>query len=127
LKQNHALRYARQRILDIGALCLLLAGVYHIAAIIWTALDPSSSVTRHAVFVVINSCLAAGLRTRPKGFFWVFAALTAQQFHSHGRAWLRVLDQQHRIDWVSTGVLVVLPLLLWLLWHERRSQTRESP
>jgi hypothetical protein len=127
LKQNHATRYTRQRILDIGALCLLFASVYHIAAIIWRAVDPSSSVTRHVAFVVINLCLAVGLWTRPKGFFWVFAALTAQQLHSHGRAWLRVLNQQHRIDWVSSGVLVVLPLLLWLLWHERRSQTHELP
>jgi predicted histidine transporter YuiF (NhaC family) len=121
------MRYARQRVLDTGALCLVFAGAYHVAAIVWREIDPSSSLSRHAVFVVINLCLAAGLWVRPKGFFWVFAALTAQQLHSHGRAWFRVLNQQHRIDWVSSGVLMVLPLLLWLLWYERRPQTRESP
>jgi hypothetical protein len=77
--------------------------------------------------VAINLGLAAGLWVRPKGFFWVFAALTAQQLHSHGRALLQVASEQHRVDWASVAVLLALPVLLGLLWQERRARASQVP
>ena len=68
----------------------------------------------------IDLALGAGLWFRPRGFFWVFAALTVQQLHSHGHALLQALSEQQRIDWPSTAVLVGLPIILWLLWQDRR-------
>lgn len=110
----------RHRTLQIGALCLLLASAYHGAALLWSDIDPTSSPLRHALFVLINLAIGAGLWFRPLGFFWVFAALTVQQLHSHGRALLRAVVEEQRFDWASAAVVVGLPVILWLLWQERR-------
>jgi hypothetical protein len=110
----------RHRALQIGALCLILASAYHGAALLRNAIDPSSSPLRHATFMLLNLAIGAGLWFRPRGFFWVFAALTVQQLRSHGRALLRILSEQQRLDWASVAVLVALPIMLWLLWQERR-------
>lgn|GEM_PF-1640565 len=112
----------RNRILAVSAIGLVLAAAYHATALAWPAIDPTSSPGRHALFVIVNLAVGAGLWRRPRGFFWVFAALTAQQIHSHGRALLRVLEQQHRVHWESVSVLTVLPVILWLLWLERRDR-----
>lgn len=110
----------RHRILSVCAVGLCLAAIYHLAALVWPTIDPSSSPLRHAIFTAINLAVGAGLWLRPRGIFWFFAALTAQQLHSHGRALLRAWSDQHRVDWPSVVVLVALPFILWLLWQERR-------
>jgi hypothetical protein len=110
----------RHRVLQIGALCFILASGYHGAALLGSAIAPTSSPLRHASFLLINLAIGAGLWLRPRGFFWVFAALTVQQLHSHGRALLRVLNEEQRVDWASVAVLVGLPVMFYLLLQERR-------
>lgn len=113
----------RHLALRIGASCLILASAYHGAALLVSTIDPTSSPLRHGMFMTLDLAFGAGLWFRPRGFFWVFAALTVQQLHSHGRALFRVLSEEQRVDWASVAVLVGLPIMLWLLGQERRSST----
>jgi hypothetical protein len=117
---------SRQRVLRVCAVGLVLASAYHAVALVWPALDPSSSTARHALFVMLNLALAVGLWVLPRGFFWVFAALTLQQLHSHGRTLFRVLGEQHRLHWESVLVMITLPAMLWLLWQERQLRLARS-
>jgi hypothetical protein len=75
---------------------------------------------------MLNLALAVGLWVLPRGFFWVFAALTLQQLHSHGRTLFRVLGEQHRLHWESVLVMITLPAMLWLLWQERQLRLARS-
>lgn len=115
----------RNRLLWVLACGLWLASAYHLLAIVWPKLDPSSSGARHAVFVGVDAVLGFCIGLRPKGFFWVFAALSVQQLCSHGQALWRALAREHRLDWASLVVIVAMPLITWLLWCDR--QRRNAP
>jgi hypothetical protein len=111
-------------ILRIAAMALGATSAYHLAAIVWRSVDPSSSPLRHSAFVLIDGALAVALWWRPLGLFWVFAALGLQQLHSHGSALLRAWQHEHRVDWASVLVLVALPLICALLYQSPRPKSR---
>ncbi len=107
----------RQRILAGFAACFAVVSVYHATAIAWRGLDPTSSALRHALFVVIDFGVGLCLWLRPRGFFWVFAALAVQQLHSHGLALLHAWSFEHRVDWLSVLVMTVVPWVCYLLYE----------
>ena len=73
----------------------------------------------------MNALVVVGLWTRPRGFVAAFALLTAQQIVSHGAAAVRMWQDEHRVDFASLSVLVVIPLTLALLLIDARA--RRSP
>ena len=117
---------SRHRILAGIAACFAAVSIYHAAAIIWRGIDPSSSPLRHALFVVIDLAVSVGLWLRPKGTFWVFAALSIQQLCSHGFALWRAWSLEHRVDWASVLVVAAVPWVSYLLYSDAAVH-RESP
>jgi hypothetical protein len=109
----------RHRVLMAFAICFAFVSLYHLAAACWTSIDPTSSRSRHALFVLVDAGFAYGLWRRPRGFFWVFAALAVQQIHSHGRVLLNQLRDEHRLDWASAVVLAAVVVVTTLLWQQR--------
>jgi hypothetical protein len=108
-------RYAR---LALSALFVITAG-FHVAALVSPGLAPDSPPLRHAVFVVLNLFVAVGLHWRPPGFAILFSLLTLQQLESHGAALVSAFRDEGRIDWMSVGVLLVMPLTAYALLRRR--------
>ena len=80
---------------------------------------------RHLLFIAIDLAAAALVLYRPRGATIAIAALTAQQLYSHGSyAWL-LWRKEGRVDWISVGVIVVLPIAFVLL-ATRPLQTAET-
>jgi hypothetical protein len=112
-------RYVR---LALSALFVITAG-FHVAAIVSPGLAPDSPPLRHAVFVLVNLFVAVGLLwRRPRSAFafaLVFSLLTLQQIESHGLALVSAFRDEGRIDWMSIGVLLVMPLTAYALLRQR--------
>ena len=93
----------------------ILAAIYHVAAFTAPVLAIPGQPWRHAFFAVIGIICAVNLLRRPEWFVIVFAVLTLQQLYSHGmRAW-EWWYMEHRLDWISFCVILLLPFILVLL------------
>jgi hypothetical protein len=97
--------------LAVGAL------VFHIKEIIYPT--QSTPAWRHAIFVLVNCICIYGLLKRPYWFIWFTALLTLQQLYSHGSYAFKVWQQHNVIDWISIGIVILLPVLLILLIFEK--------
>lgn len=96
------------------------AALFHAAAIVFPSLATGSTPARHAAFIVINGGLAAGFglhasRRVAIAFASLFALLTVQQLWSHGGDAIHAWYTDHRIDIMSIGVVVLMPLAFILL------------
>ena len=113
-------RNARYVRLALAALFVITAG-FHVAALVSPGLAPDSPPLRHAVFVLVNLFVAVGLLWRPPGFAFplLFSLLTLQQIESHGLALVSAFRDAGRIDWMSIGVLLVMPLTAYALLRRR--------
>ncbi len=106
--------------IERGALLLVAIVVGGVAVLhVARAFDPpagdASSMGRHLLFAGIDAAVAVGIVLRPRGFVWVFAALTLQQLYSHSRAGWLAWTSRGVVDVESIAVLVALPLTLALL------------
>ena len=103
----------------LAAFVLLCAAVYHIVA----------SIHPHVVWVGIDVVLAGLLLWRPRWLIWLWIVLVVEQLHGHGgKAW-RLWMQSGLISWIDVAALVVELLILMLLfvdWRERRSRFRQA-
>lgn len=100
---------------------LLLAATYHLIELF--AVSGEVQTIRHTAFLVIDIVCAYGMK-RPFPFFLpAFAAFTLQQYCSHGYDLVRAWVDESRVDWVSVGVLLVLPCGIWSLM-KRGGKTR---
>lgn len=101
------------------AVLSIFAAIYHVAAFAAPALAIPGTPWRHVLFAVFGIICAINLLHRSEWFLLAFAALTLQQLYSHGmRAW-EWWYIEHRLDWISFGVLLVLPIALTLLAQDR--------
>jgi len=108
------MKHARLVFGVLTGLCLVTV-IFHLVAIA----ESSGDAPRHALFAALNVALAAALWARPRWLVWPLGALVVQQLWSHGHD-LASACARGEIDWVSIGVLVVMPLMLVLVWHDRR-------
>ena len=104
------------------AVIFTCAAAYHLLAI---AGGGDTTRGRHAVFAGIDACLAVLILRRPPGFTIAFALLCGQQLVSHGGAFARSLREPH-LDWMSLGVILVMPLVLALLVVDARRRRTGS-
>ncbi len=102
----------------------LAAAAVHALALARPEAGDGSPPWRHAVFVVVNLLVAAGVVVRPRGFAAAFAALTAQQLWSHGRAAVDAWRDAGRVDWASVVVLLAMPAVLVALVRATSRATR---
>lgn len=104
------------------ALAFCAAALFHAAALVWPQIAEPAPPARHAIFVILNAVLAAGLWKRPRGFPIVFALFTAQQLVSHGRGGYAVWRDEGRLDWASLVTVAFLPAVLALLVRDARAR-----
>jgi hypothetical protein len=97
------------------AALLVLAAAYHASAAAFPSLGVSGMRWRHVLFIAIDLAAAALLIFRPRGATIAIAALTVQQLYSHGSYGWLLWRTEGRVDWISLGVMVVLPIALVLL------------
>jgi hypothetical protein len=101
------------------------AALFHLAVVLWPRIGEGGSPIRHGVFVLVDSSVTIGFFKRPRFFFWLFCALGLQQIFSHGSAFLIAYTAEHRLDWQSLLVLVIIPIAGWLLWLEYRTSANQ--
>jgi hypothetical protein len=102
------------------AACIILAviaALYHLAGIFYKV--NRSPVWRHALFILINIICIYGLLKRPRWFAWFFGALLLQQWYSHGSDIGWHWENEHRIDWISMAVVLLMPAVFILLLTEK--------
>lgn len=97
-----------------------VAAIFHLAALIDPTLGEPAPPWRHVLFAAINVAAAVGMARRPRGFVLAFAVLLAQQLYSHGTALVSTCRSDHRVDWASVVVLVVMPAAFALLVRDAR-------
>lgn len=107
------------------ALFFFIAAIYHAVGIFYKVNDVP--VWRHALFVAINLFCVYGLLKRPRYFLYFFCVLIIQQYLSHGSQLINLWYMEHRIDWISLAVLVLLPIgLLGLLDDFKANKIAET-
>jgi len=108
----------RSTFFKFAALLTLGVAVYHVVAIFYP-LD-TSPPWRHAIFIIVSLFCSYGLIKRPKYFVYFFGVLSVQQFYSHGTDFLNKWSDHHKVDWISLGVLIFIPIILYNLIVDAR-------
>jgi hypothetical protein len=106
------------RVFAAAAAVHAVVACVHVAAIVQPS-HAGDSIARHAAFVAVNAIVAAGFVRRPRGFAWLFGALTLQQLASHGAAAMRVWRSEGHADVASVAVVVWMPCALAMLVRDR--------
>jgi len=99
-----------------GVFFVISAG-YHLVALFVKIND--SPLWRNLLFVGINLFVAYCLTQRFPWFIYLFILLMIQQFYSHGSDLINLWHTQHKIDWMSFFVLLILPVIFVFLILDR--------
>jgi hypothetical protein len=122
-KINVYLYHYRKIIFIIAAVLSLASAYYHLYHAFF---QPDETTTlRHCIFTGINFLLIVFFIQRPVIFIPLLFLLTLQQLFSHGSAFAKRL-YNHHFDWISLGVIILLPFFLYLLVLEKRMETFKS-
>jgi hypothetical protein len=97
-----------------------IALLYHIKGLCYP--NNLTPAWRHAIFVGINAICIYGLLKRPNWFIWFVAALTLQQWYSHGSYIIDLWQKQHIIHWISVADILLLPVLFILLRADKKNK-----
>jgi hypothetical protein len=101
------------------AIISFIAMVYHIKGVFYpTTVTPA---WRHSIFVFVNIISIYGVIKRPRWFIWFAIILTIQQWYSHGSYALHLWQTENKIHWMSVGDVILLPVLVWLLFIDRKT------
>jgi len=95
------------------SLFFIAFAVYHAIGIFWPI--DTSPWWRHLIFFALSIFGIYGILVRPKYFVYLFGVLLVQQFYSHGSDFIAMWCEQHKIDWISLLVLIVLPIVFVFL------------
>ena len=111
-------------ILIVFAILAVASAIYHFVGF----LKPfdKTPAWRHLLFVFIDLAVVYGCLKRPKWFIVFALVLTAQQLYSHGSFAITKWQMEHIIDWISVGVIVLLPAGCILLIADQRSRGSSS-
>jgi len=104
---------------------LLFAGaaVFHVLGLVapeWVAPEPR---WRHACYFGLDTLNAVFILRRPAWQVVLLWAIATDQFWSHGETAYRAWIRNGQIDWISLGVLIFMPCVLFLTtadWAHRR-------
>lgn len=103
-----------------------IAAIYHMLAITAPSLNVTGTPWRHALFVVINALSVWLILRRGRWSVLFFSLITVEQLFSHGTQTWNRWHIEHRIDWISIGVVIVLFLTVTLLLLDAKEK-RLSP
>jgi O-antigen ligase len=96
-----------KKIFIVFAIFFIVSAGYHFVALFFHVND--SPLWRNLLFVVINIFTAYCLLKRPPWFIYLFVILMIQQLYSHGTDLVSLWNSNHRIDWMSLAVIVIMP------------------
>jgi uncharacterized membrane protein len=106
---------SRESLFRVISILFVGASIYHAAVFFHPAFGVGGAHWRHAVFFLIDLVCAWFLLKRPAWFVFAFGALTLETLYGHGtHAWM-MWRAEGQIDWLSIGVLIVVPLTMALL------------
>src|SRR5206468_12719552 len=100
------------RLLSFLAVAFVCAGIFHAVAFVNPEIAEPVPRWWHALFVIVNTALALGMRARPPGFVLGFAVYTVQQLFEHGLRGVMVWRVEGRLDWASVVSLTFVPFVL---------------
>jgi hypothetical protein len=107
------------------AIISFIVMLYHIRGIFYpTNLTPA---WRHGIFVLVNIICIYGLQKRPMWFIWFVGMLTLQQWYSHGSYAIHLWQEENKIHWVSILDVVLLPILVRMLFIDRKIKYPTNP
>jgi hypothetical protein len=101
------------KIFIVFAVFFAVSAIYHLVALFFKI--NTSPLWRNLLFIVINLLVAYGLLKRPPYFIYLFILLMIQQFYSHGSDLVNLWNQQHKLDWMSLLVFIILPVIFVFL------------
>jgi hypothetical protein len=105
------------KIFFIAALLTIVTSFYHLY---YACTTTGNIMTRHIVFIFICLLLAFFFLKRPSYFVFLFFLLSLQQLYSHGSRLISYFSER-KIDWISAGIIIIMPFLLYLLILETRT------
>jgi len=105
---------------------LLVAAIYHLAALTVASLAPPGAPWRHGLFIAIDLTAAVLMLRRPVWFVPIFALLTIQQIWSHGESLWDHWRLESQIHWISLATIIAAPAMLALLVSDLRSRASPS-
>jgi hypothetical protein len=108
----------------IFAVFFFISAGYHLVAIFARLND--SPFWRNLVFVVINTFTGFCLLKRYRWFIFFFFLLMIQQIYSHGSDLISLWHAQHKIDWISLLVLLVMPAIFIFLLLDRHGKLNKQ-
>lgn len=79
---------------------------------------------RHACYLLLDLINAFFILRRPTWQIVLLWAITAEQLHSHGEAAYEAWFREGRVDWISLGVVIAMPCVLFVTttdWARRRA------
>ena len=106
-----------KKIFIVFAVFFFVSAIYHLAALFFEI--NSSPLWRNVLFVGINLFVAYFLLRRPRWFIYLFVLLMLQQLYSHGSDLIDLWNAQHKVDWLSLAVLLMLPAIFIFLLLDR--------
>jgi hypothetical protein len=113
---------SRERVFRVLAFAFFAAAIFHAAALVKPTIAEPMPAWFHALFVVVNLLLVAGVLARPKGFTLAFALYMVQQLLEHGTRGGRIAIEEHRLDWASLVSVVFVPIVFALLVADARAK-----
>jgi hypothetical protein len=117
-KKTVAYLYRHRKIIFLFAAALSLAAAcYHLYHAFYKR--DETATLRHCIFAGINLLLVVLFIKRPSFFIPLLFLLSLQQLFSHGSAFAGRL-YNHQPDWISLGVIILLPFFLYMLLLEKR-------
>ena len=111
-----------QIIFRIFAFLFALAALYHTVGFFFPYMVIPSHHWRHGVFVLVNLVGIWLILWRPPWAIVPFFIMTLQGVNSHARRALKWWMTDQRIDWISIGVIIVLPLVIFFLYKVIREK-----
>lgn len=102
------------------------AAAYHAVGFVAPELVIPSAHWRHGLFVIINVLGARLILSRPPWLILPFTVITLQQLYSHGTRAVVWWHMEHRVDWISLCVIILLPIALVLIVRELRERAPQS-
>jgi hypothetical protein len=116
----------RETIFRIFAILFVAAAFYHGIGYFFPKLVVPSPHWRHGVFILVNLIGVWLILWRPPWAILPFAALTVQQLNGHIKRGLHWWTAHQRIDWLSIGVVIILPIALFLLIQEIKEKKQQK-
>ena len=104
----------------VFALFFVISAGYHLVTVFFKV--NTSPLWRNLLFIVINLLVSYGLLKRPAYFIYLFILLMLQQFYSHGSDMINLWNLQHKVDWMSLLVIIMLPVILVFLFLDRQGK-----